>query len=78
MPSSTILCVDENLTFGVYSEDIELPTPGDGEILVDPEYSGANPADVKHTTILGVYPARLGCDFCGKVLKTSPGSAFLA
>ena len=69
------LNVDENLTFGV-CRDENIPTPGDGELLIETLYSGANPADIKHSTHLGIYPTRLGYDFFGKVIKTPLGSAF--
>ncbi|CZR67114.1 related to toxD protein [Phialocephala subalpina] len=47
-----------------------------GEVLVQTLYSGINPADLKHATMLGIRPAVLGYDFCGRVLKTQPGSLF--
>ncbi|KAJ5368995.1 uncharacterized protein N7496_008755 [Penicillium cataractarum] len=69
------LHVDENMAFGV-SRDENIPTPGDGELLIETRFSGANPADIKHATHLGIYPTRLGYDFFGKVLEAPPGSSF--
>lgn len=69
------LYVDENTGFGV-SRDDNIPTLGDGELLIETRFSGANPADIKHATHLGIYPTRLGYDFFGKVLEAPPGSAF--
>jgi NADPH:quinone reductase-like Zn-dependent oxidoreductase len=68
------LHVDENMAFGV-SRDDNIPKPGDGELLIKTRFSGANPAEIKHATHLGIYPTRLGYDFFGKVLKAPPGSA---
>jgi NADPH:quinone reductase-like Zn-dependent oxidoreductase len=69
------LYVDENLNFGV-CRDENIPKPGDGELLIETLYSGANPADIKHSTLLGIYPTRLGYDFFGKVIEAPSGSAF--
>ncbi|KAL4993523.1 chaperonin 10-like protein [Aspergillus recurvatus] len=69
------LYVDENVKFAVRRQQ-EMPAPGDGEILVETLFSGTNPADIKHATLLGIYPAVLGYDFCGRVLKTSSGTSF--
>src|SRR5699024_4561644 len=48
----------------------------DGELLVETIYSGVNPADVKHATLLGIYPAVLGYESCGRIAQTAPGSKF--
>lgn len=69
------LRVDENLNFGV-SRDEDIPTPGKGELLIETRFSGANPADIKHSTQLGIHSTRLGYDFFGNVLKAPSGSAF--
>ncbi|OOQ88712.1 alcohol dehydrogenase [Penicillium brasilianum] len=69
------LHVDENIAFRV-SRDKTIPTPRDGELLIKTTFSGANPADIKHATHLGIYPTRLGYDFFGKVLEAAPGSVF--
>lgn len=68
--------VDENLNFGVFHNDVEPPKLVAGEILVEASFSGANPADVKHSTLLGIFPTHLGYDLCGKVIQTAPDSAF--
>ncbi|ODM24056.1 hypothetical protein SI65_01646 [Aspergillus cristatus] len=70
------LYVDETLTFKVIHTQ-QPPTPEDGELLIETHFSGANPADIKHATVLGIYPTVLGYDFCGKVVQTaSDNSAF--
>jgi len=70
------LYVDETLTFEVLHTQ-QHPTPENGELLIETHFSGANPADIKHATILGIYPTVLGYDFCGKVVQTtSDSSAF--
>jgi len=72
---NTALYVDEKLKFGVRQED-QVPAPADGELLIENHFSGVNPADVKHATQLGIYPAVLGYDFAGKVLKAPASSQF--
>ncbi|KAI9924285.1 hypothetical protein ASPWEDRAFT_174152 [Aspergillus wentii DTO 134E9] len=72
--SNVSLYVDENTNLLVRHGPI--PEPSDGEILIQTSYSGINPADVKHATQLGIYPAVMGYDFCGKVIKTTPSSQF--
>ncbi|KAL3483134.1 chaperonin 10-like protein [Aspergillus germanicus] len=72
---NTALYVSEKIEFGIRCQQ-ETPVPGDGELLIQTLYSGANPADVKHATLLGIYPAVLGYDFCGKVVNTPLGSKF--
>lgn len=69
------LHVDENVQFGV-SRDETVPIPGEGELLIETRFSGANPADIKHSTLMGIYPTRLGYDFFGTVLEAPSGSAF--
>lgn len=70
------LYVDSNLTFSVLHTQ-QPPSPDNGEILIETHFSGANPADIKHATVLGIYPTVLGYDFCGKVIQTaSDSSAF--
>ncbi|KAL3456406.1 chaperonin 10-like protein [Aspergillus heterothallicus] len=72
---NTALYVSEKIEFGIRRQQ-ETLVPGDGELLIETLYSGANPADVKHPTLLGIYPSVLGYDFCGKVVNTHPGSKF--
>lgn len=71
-PKQTALYVDENLTPSV-QRDQPIPEHSDREETL---YSGTNPADLKHATLLGISPAVLGYDFCGKVLRASPSSIF--
>ncbi|KAJ5786623.1 uncharacterized protein N7503_011835 [Penicillium pulvis] len=73
--NNTALYCDENLSF-VVRQLKESHVPGDGEVLIETIYSGVNPADAKHATLLGIYPAILGYDFCGRVLKAPTGSKF--
>ncbi|KAE8420248.1 chaperonin 10-like protein [Aspergillus pseudocaelatus] len=73
--ANTGLFADENAIFRV-RRGLEFPVPGDEELLIETQFSGANPADVKHATQLGIYPAVLGYDFCGKVLQAPPQSSF--
>lgn len=73
--ANTALYVNENTEFVVRRQQ-EIYAPIDGELLVETLYSGVNPADVKHATLLGIYPAVLGYDFCGRVVQTTPGSKF--
>ncbi|KAJ5949623.1 alcohol dehydrogenase [Penicillium verhagenii] len=73
---NTLLYVDENLSFGFQQEEAPLLEPEDGELLIETLFSGINPADGKHATLLGIYPATLGYDFCGKVLRAPLGSKF--
>ncbi|KAJ5479821.1 hypothetical protein N7530_005330 [Penicillium desertorum] len=74
-PTNISLYVDENFEYRV-RRDIGAPKPGNGELLIETLFSGANPADVKHAKYLGIYPACLGYDFCGKVLQAPSCSAF--
>jgi NADPH:quinone reductase-like Zn-dependent oxidoreductase len=46
------------------------------ELLVETRYSGANPADVRHCTLLGIRATVLGYDFAGRVLKAPSASEF--
>ncbi|OGM42365.1 putative alcohol dehydrogenase [Aspergillus bombycis] len=73
--TNTGLYADEQAIFRV-RRGLASPVPGDGELLIETQFSGANPADVKHATLLGIYPAVLGYDFCGKVLQAPPQSSF--
>ncbi|GKZ16474.1 hypothetical protein AbraIFM66951_000298 [Aspergillus brasiliensis] len=69
------LYVDENANFSVHRQQ-DIPILSDGELLIETQFSGTNPADIKHATHLGIYPAVLGYDFCGTVLKAPANSAF--
>ena len=56
----------------------ELLKPSSGEVLVEVLYSGINPADLKHATLLGIKSTTAGYDFCGRVLQTGDNSDFTA
>ncbi|RHZ56273.1 zinc-binding alcohol dehydrogenase family protein [Aspergillus thermomutatus] len=73
--ANAALYVDENLRFGVRRRE-PIPSTVDGELLIETIYSGANPADIKHATLLGIDPAVLGYDFCGRVFSAPQGSKF--
>lgn len=73
--ASTALFVNENLEFQVYHSPPP-PEPADGELLIETYFSGANPADIKHAMFLGIYPAIIGYEFSGKVIKASGASKF--
>ncbi|KGO46759.1 Polyketide synthase, enoylreductase [Penicillium expansum] len=73
--SNTALYVNRDLVFET-CHGMEISKPADGELLIQNSFSGANPADMKHATYLGIYPTVLGYDFCGVVLQTPPGSRF--
>lgn len=46
----------------------------DEEVLVENIFSGVNPADVKHATLLGIVDTVIGYDFCGHIKKTNSKS----
>ncbi|RHZ64663.1 hypothetical protein CDV55_103385 [Aspergillus turcosus] len=46
----------------------------DEEVLVENIFSGVNPADVKHATLLGIVDTVIGYDFCGRVKKVTSKS----
>ncbi|PVH74481.1 GroES-like protein [Cadophora sp. DSE1049] len=54
----------------------EPPKPSPGEVLVEVLYSGINPADIKHATLLGIKNTVAGYDFCGRVIQSEPNSIF--
>ncbi|KAJ3528750.1 hypothetical protein NM208_g10066 [Fusarium decemcellulare] len=64
------LFVDGDAAFKVVEKD-ELPDIADGELLIKISFSGVNPADIKHATLLGITNTILGYDFCGKVIEIS-------
>ncbi|BCS25017.1 zinc-binding alcohol dehydrogenase family protein [Aspergillus puulaauensis] len=43
----------------------------DGEVLIQNIFSGVNPADIKHSTLLGIVDTVIGYDFCGRVTRTN-------
>jgi NADPH:quinone reductase-like Zn-dependent oxidoreductase len=59
-------------------QDIELPSPGDGQVLVDVRAAGANPVDYKlYSGAMGSDPSRLpmpiGMEVAGVVVAAAPG-----
>ncbi|CBX97231.1 hypothetical protein IAQ61_007356 [Plenodomus lingam] len=64
------LYVDAEGNFTTIS-DIPMPELEDDEILVKVLYSGVNPADCKHSTVIGIKSTIMGYDFCGEVVKVA-------
>ncbi|KIL88276.1 hypothetical protein FAVG1_08355 [Fusarium avenaceum] len=60
----------------VIRNDLEHEPLAPNELLIETRYSGVNPADIKHSTHLGIHATVLGYDFAGRVLKAPPGSEF--
>lgn len=57
-------------------EITEQYTPLEAQTLVKVEYSGVNPADLKHGEYMGIVDCVAGYDFSGTVIKAGPGSQF--
>ncbi|KAI5918162.1 GroES-like protein [Camillea tinctor] len=70
MERDKALYVDANSQFAVRPAGTH--EPADNELLIEVQYSGINPADVKHATHLGIVDTVLGYDFCGCVVRTPP------
>lgn len=51
--------------------------PLESQTLVKVEYSGINPADLKHGEYMGILNCVAGYDFSGEVVEAGPGSRFL-
>lgn len=60
---------------GQVRRNVAKPEPGNGEILVQVQYSGCNPADLHHAK-LGIVSTIMGYDFMGIVSQTGPSSNF--
>jgi NADPH:quinone reductase-like Zn-dependent oxidoreductase len=60
----------------VIRDDLHHESVAPDEMLVETRYSGVNPADIRHSTLLGIWGTVLGYDFAGRVLKASPTSEF--
>ncbi|KAL1869048.1 hypothetical protein Plec18167_008051 [Paecilomyces lecythidis] len=73
--SHKALFVDENAQFSVVERNGPYPLD-DGEVLIETIFSGVNPADIKHTTHLGIKNTVLGYDICGRIIKTKDHSKF--
>ncbi|PLB45063.1 GroES-like protein [Aspergillus steynii IBT 23096] len=61
------LFATENAEF-VVREDICHEDLADNELLIEVHYSGINPADIKHSTLLGIRSTVIGYDFAGRVI----------
>lgn len=73
--SRKALYADEEGRF-VVREDISNHSPSANEVLVKVHFSGVNPADVRHTTQLGIRSTVVGYDFAGAVVQAPSGSDF--
>ncbi len=70
--------------FGHFSnlkmEEVEIPTPAEGEVLVRIDYAGINPAD--KFLVMGLYPGAgkppfsVGRDGCGRIVDTVSNGRF--
>ncbi|KAK8106547.1 alcohol dehydrogenase [Apiospora kogelbergensis] len=69
------LYVTEDVQF-VIRDDLHHKSVTPNELLIETRYSGANPADIKHATLLGIRPTVIGYDFAGRVLKAPLASDF--
>ncbi|KAH7018948.1 chaperonin 10-like protein [Ilyonectria destructans] len=54
----------------VVAQDLTVPPPRDGEILIQVLYSGINPADIRTSKFFGCRHRVLGNEFCGRVLES--------
>ncbi|KAH7029920.1 chaperonin 10-like protein [Microdochium trichocladiopsis] len=70
---NTALYMDRDCQMTV-RRDFNIPKPQADEVLIEVEFSGVNPADIRHGTQLGVVPAVLGYDFSGRVVSGPSGS----
>ncbi|KAL6705101.1 hypothetical protein ACN47E_007360 [Coniothyrium glycines] len=77
MPSNKALYADENATILVRNDITEHDLAAN-ELLIEVNFSGVNPADVKHATGLGIRQTVLGYDFAGRVVKSSGSSQYKA
>lgn len=66
---------DENALFSV-RDDIRHEDIAANELLIETSYTGVNPADIRHSTLLGIRSTVVGYDFSGRVLKAPSGSKF--
>ncbi|KAF1939302.1 NAD(P)-binding protein [Clathrospora elynae] len=73
--SSKALFVDQDANFSV-RDDIYHEHNDPNELFIETLYSGVNPADSKHATLLGIRSTVIGYDFCGRILSAPSGSNF--
>ncbi|KAL2843741.1 GroES-like protein [Aspergillus pseudoustus] len=55
----------------IHHDDLEY-----NELLIETHYSGVNPADIRHSTLLGIRSTVVGYDFAGRVISSPPGSKY--
>lgn len=67
--------VDENAKFSV-RDDIRHDDIAANELLIETSYTGVNPADIRHSTHLGIKSTVVGYDYSGRVVKAPSGSKF--
>lgn len=73
--SQTALYVDEDANFTV-RDDTSQHVPEANELLIKVQYSGVNPADVRHAQFLGIRSTIIGYDFAGRVVQAPKASIF--
>jgi NADPH:quinone reductase-like Zn-dependent oxidoreductase len=71
--SQKALYADERGNF-IVRDDIANHSPAANEVLVKVHFSGVNPADVRHTTALGIRSTVVGYDFSGAIVQAPSGS----
>lgn len=54
----------------VVVQDLPMPQPADGEVLIQVLYSSVNPTDIKSPKVFGLTRRVLGNEFCGRVLES--------
>ncbi|KAH7039869.1 chaperonin 10-like protein [Microdochium trichocladiopsis] len=69
--TNTALYMDRDCQLSV-KRNYTMPVPQADEVLVKVQFSGVNPADVRHGTHLGITPVVLGYDFSGHVVSCPP------
>ncbi|EOA88706.1 hypothetical protein ACJQWK_05845 [Exserohilum turcicum] len=69
------LFVTEDAKF-IVEDKIAHEDAAPNELLIEVHYSGVNPADIRHSTHLGICSTVLGNDFSGRVTKAPPSSEF--
>jgi len=63
----------------LFVRDVPMPTPGEGEVLVEVRAAGINPGEViirsgaLHERLPATFPSGEGTDLAGIVLQTGPG-----
>ncbi|KAJ0419147.1 hypothetical protein BJY00DRAFT_302282 [Aspergillus carlsbadensis] len=56
---------------GIHDDDLEF-----NELLIKTHYSDVNPADIRHSTFLGIRSTVVGYVFAGRVISSPPGSKY--